>query len=65
MSGPSEVSAVAKVSIARQWTEDDALQVTIEADTAYPDALAEAKRIALDTFAEALGVTLKQEAPDE
>lgn len=56
---------MARVTVARQWGEDgDALQVSIDVDTAYPDALAEAKRTALDTFTEALIVTIRTEADD-
>ena len=56
---------MARVVVARQWGDSDALQVSVKAESTYPDALAEAKRIALDAFAEALGVTLKAEPADE
>ena len=55
---------MARVVIARQWGDDDALQVSIDVKSSYPDALAEAKRTALDAFAEALGVTLRAEVPE-
>lgn len=54
---------MARIVIARQWGDDgDALQICIDVKSSYPDALSEAKRTALDAFAEALGVTLKAES---
>lgn len=44
----------AKVTITRAWPDGDGLAVCVKVDTSYPDALAEAKRVALDAFAEAL-----------
>lgn len=49
---------MAKVVILRSWPDDDDLQVIVEADTSYPDALHEAARVAIDMFAEAHGITL-------
>ena len=54
---------MAEVSISRQWADGDAIQVTIEAD-GYPDALDEARNIAIRLYAEALGVTLATEVDD-
>ncbi len=48
---------MAKVQILRHWPDGDALQITVSAATNYPDAMAEAKRVALDAYREALGVT--------
>lgn len=45
---------MAKVRIVHQWPDGGVTIVTVKADTSYPDALAEAKRIALDAFAEAV-----------
>lgn len=57
---------MARVSIARQWGDDgDALEVTVVVATSFPDAVAEAKRTALDGYAEALGVTIAAEAVEE
>lgn len=56
---------MARVSLLRCWGEDDYLRFTVEPDSDYPDALAEAKRIVLDGFAEALGMTLAAEAKDD
>jgi len=52
---------MAKVVILRSWPDDDDLQVIIEVDHEYPDALAEATRAALNTYAEALGVTVAKD----
>lgn len=49
---------MAKVTIQRRWPDGDVLAIEIKAESNYPDALAEAKRTALNTYAEALGVTL-------
>lgn len=46
-----------KVTIQRRWPDGDVLAIEIKAETSYPDVLAEAKRTALDAYAEALGVT--------
>ncbi len=42
---------MAKVTITRSWPDDDYLRVVVIADE-----LAEAKRVALDAFTEAVGV---------
>ena len=56
---------MARVKIARQWGSDgDILHVCLDVKTSYPDALDQAKRTALDTFTEALAVTMAAEAPD-
>jgi hypothetical protein len=52
------VMANARVTILRRWPDGDVLQISVSAATSYPDAIAEAKRTALDAYAEALGVTL-------
>lgn len=49
---------MAKVTIRRHWPDGDCLAIEIKTDTNYPDALAEATRTALNTYREALGVTL-------
>ena len=49
---------MAKVTISRQWPDGDVLQISVTAATNYPDALAEAKRVGLDAYREALGVTV-------
>lgn len=54
---------MARVCIIRVWPDGDVLEVRVLSG-GYPDALAEAKRIALDTYREALGVTLA-DVPDE
>lgn len=46
-----------KVTIIRRWPDGDALSIEIKAESNYPDAMAEAKRTALDAYREALGVT--------
>lgn len=55
------MTAVAKVIVQRTWPDGDVLTISIKAESCYPDALAEAKRVALDTYAEALGVTMSQD----
>ncbi|MBA3781022.1 MAG: hypothetical protein H0X12_04105 [Nocardioides sp.] len=55
---------MAKVEIQRVWPDGDELLITIRVDASYPDALSEAKRTALDVYAEALGVTLA-DVPEE
>ena len=56
---------MARVTVARQWGDDgDALQVSVEVDASYPDALDQAKRTAIDGYAEALGVTLTAEVDE-
>ncbi|MGZ4520143.1 MAG: hypothetical protein ACXVGA_04285 [Mycobacteriaceae bacterium] len=49
---------MASVTIVRRWPDGDALQIVVKAATNYPDALNEAKRIALDAYYEALTDTL-------
>jgi hypothetical protein len=49
---------MAKVIITRRWPDGDVLQINVKAESSYPDAMAEAKRVALDAYREALGVTL-------
>ncbi len=46
----------AKVVIQRVWPDGDCLLVIVRAETSYPDALDQAKRTALDAFAEGCGV---------
>lgn len=48
---------MAKVVIQRQWPDGDVLSISIKVDDSFPDVVAEAKRAALDAYAEALGVT--------
>jgi hypothetical protein len=55
-----EVTAVAKVTITRRWPDSDVLSVEVKAESCYPDALDQARKVALDTFASAMGVTLAQ-----
>jgi hypothetical protein len=55
---------MASVNITRQWPDGDVLSIDAEADNSYPDAFAEAKRIALDAYAEALGVTVTIVEPE-
>jgi hypothetical protein len=52
---------MAKVTISRHWPDGDVVVIRVKAESSYPDAMAEAKRIALDAFREALGVTLASE----
>lgn len=49
---------MAKVVIQREWPDGDGLTVVVEVKTSYPDAVAEAKRSAIDTYRESLGLTL-------
>lgn len=49
---------MAKVVIQREWPDGDGLTVVVEVKTSYPDAVAEAKRAAIDTYRESLGLTL-------
>ena len=57
---------MAKVVVYRGWPDGSGcLQFTVEVDKSYPDALDQAKRTALDGYAEALIVTLKAEAEDD
>ena len=51
---------MARVTIMRHWPDGDGLQITVKAETSYPDALAEAARTALNAYAEALGVTVAE-----
>ncbi|MBA3781196.1 MAG: hypothetical protein H0X12_04990 [Nocardioides sp.] len=55
---------MSKVEVFRRWPDGDVLSVTIKVDESYPDALDQAKRTALDAYAEALGVTLA-DVPEE
>lgn len=55
-----EVTAVARITITRQWPDHDVLSVTVKAESSYPDALAEAVRTAVHTFAEALDVAVTE-----
>jgi hypothetical protein len=55
---------MASVSIHRCWPDGDVLSIDIDTDNSYPDALNEAKRIALDAYAEALGVTVAVVEPE-
>lgn len=48
----------ATVVIERVWPDGDVLTIRIRVATSYPDALAEAKRTALDAYAEAMSDTL-------
>lgn len=54
----------ASVVIQRVWPDGDVITIRIKVKTSYPDALAEAKRMALDAFAEALSDTLAAVAPE-
>lgn len=45
---------MATVVIQRCFPDGDVLTIRVKARTSYPDALAEAKRTALDMFAEAM-----------
>jgi hypothetical protein len=56
---------MARVVILRSWPGEDDLQVIVEADTPYPDALHEAARVALNTFREAMGVALTVDETDD
>lgn len=49
---------MAEVAIQREWPDGDNLTIVIKVDDSYPDVVAEAKRAALDAYAEALGMTL-------
>lgn len=53
-----------KVVVTRTWGEYDLLQIIVVADSAYPDALSEARLTALNAFREAHGVTITAEAPE-
>lgn len=56
---------MAKVTIQRRWPDEDMLVIQVTAASNYPDALAEAKRVALDTYREALGVTTADVEPEQ
>lgn len=45
---------MAKVTIQRCFPDGDVLTIAIKVDDSYPDVLAEAKRAALDAYAETL-----------
>jgi len=47
------------VLIHRRWPDGDVLQVQVEAESSFPDAIAEARAAALATYREALGLTLR------
>lgn len=48
-----------KVTVTRQWPDDDSIQVVIEAADDHPDGLlSEAARIAVKTYADALDITI-------
>lgn len=47
-----------KVTIQRTWPDGGVLAIEIAADTSYPDALDQARKVAIDAYREALGVTL-------
>ena len=49
---------MAKVTVTRRWPDGDTIQVAVKVKTSYPDAVAEATRNALNSFTEAMGVTL-------
>lgn len=49
---------MAKVLIQRVFPDGDSLTVQINAETSYPDALAEAKATAIAAFTEATGIIL-------
>jgi len=45
---------MARLTITRQWPDGSALVIDVKADDTYPEALAQAKLIALDAYQEAL-----------
>jgi hypothetical protein len=49
---------MASISITFQWAAGDVLLIESEGDSSYPDAFAEAAHIALDSYTNALSVTL-------
>lgn len=51
---------MAQVVITRNWPDGDSLEVIINVDESFPDAVAEAKRACLDAYREALGVTVAE-----
>lgn len=48
---------MAKVTIQRRWPDGDVLSIVIKAENTYPDALDQARKVAIDTYRQALGVT--------
>lgn len=59
---------MARVVIYREWPDGDKIQITVEVDASYPDALAEAKATLIKSYAEVLDVTMAADAqvnPDE
>lgn len=44
---------MAKIKLVHVWPDGATTTITVHAATSYPDALAEAKRTALDMFVEA------------
>lgn len=51
---------MATITITRQWPDHDVLSVTVKAASNYPDAMAEAVRTAVHTFAEALDIAVTE-----
>lgn len=56
---------MAKVTIQRRWPDGDVLAIEIRAESCYPDALDQARKVALDTYREALGVTTTDVEPEQ
>ena len=56
---------MATVTVQRSWPDGDVLTVEIEIENDYPDALAEAKRTALNAYEEALLATVALGDDDE
>lgn len=50
------------VLVQRIWPDGETLNFQVQADSAYPDALDQAKHVAVEGFAEALGVVLSADA---
>ena len=48
---------MAKVTVQRRWPDDDVLTIVVKAENTYPDALDQARAVALEAYREALGVT--------
>lgn len=53
-----------KVTITRTWPDGDRVAVVVEAESAYPDALDQARGVAVRGFSEAVGATISSWTTD-
>lgn len=56
---------MARVTIVRQWSDGDAIKVTVAVDASYPDAVAEARAAARRAFADACDIVLTDDDQDD